>query len=101
MGTQRNSVIKLTNEDQMMTPEPNRAPAPDDAIDRPQQPSSEDDDVRATTLHLVGAYQALLVEKRWDEWIQLWAEDGELCFAFAPPWAGNRSIAAEQRSWAT
>jgi uncharacterized protein len=43
-----------------------------------------DDDVRAATLQLVGAYQTLLVEKRWDEWIELWADDGELCFPFAP-----------------
>jgi ketosteroid isomerase-like protein len=49
-----------------------------------------DDDVRAATLALVGAYQALLVEKRWDEWIELWAEDGELCFPFAP--LGRKSV---------
>jgi ketosteroid isomerase-like protein len=46
--------------------------------------SSSEDDVRAATLALVGAYQALLVEKRWDDWIELWAEDGELSFPFAP-----------------
>ena len=49
-----------------------------------------DDDVRAATLQLVGAYQQLLVEKRWDEWIQLWAEDAELCFPFAP--LGRKSV---------
>jgi ketosteroid isomerase-like protein len=49
-----------------------------------------DDDVRATTLQLVGSYQTLLVEKRWEEWIQLWADDGELCFPFAP--LGRKSV---------
>jgi hypothetical protein len=35
--------------------------------------SSEDDDTRAATLRLVSAYQAMLGQKRWDEWIELWA----------------------------
>ncbi|HEY3889555.1 MAG TPA: nuclear transport factor 2 family protein [Caulobacteraceae bacterium] len=43
-----------------------------------------DDDPRAATLQLVRAYQNLLGQKRWDEWIELWAEDGVLDFPFAP-----------------
>jgi ketosteroid isomerase-like protein/alkylhydroperoxidase family enzyme len=70
------------------------APAHWDAVERalapPPEESSEDDAVRAATLQLVSAYQALLVEKRWDEWIELWAEDGELCFPFAP--LGRKSV---------
>lgn len=46
--------------------------------------SATDDDVRAETLRLVSAYQSLLGQKRWDDWIALWAEDGELDFPFAP-----------------
>jgi uncharacterized protein len=58
--------------------------------DQSQQQASNDDDLRAMTMQIVGAYQALLVEKRWDEWIELWAEDGELCFPFAP--LGRKSV---------
>ena len=43
-----------------------------------------DDEKRTGTLQLVGAYQTLLREKRWQEWIDLWADDGELDFPFAP-----------------
>lgn len=60
-----------------MTPDPNQA-------------SATDDDVRASTLQLVGSYLALLAEKRWDEWIELWADDGELNFPFAP--LGRKSV---------
>jgi uncharacterized protein len=52
--------------------------------------SSSEDDARAATLRLVSAYGALLGQKRWDEWIELWAEDGELRFPFAP--LGRKSI---------
>ncbi len=38
----------------------------------------------------MSAYQALLGQKRWDEWIELWTEDGELCFPFAP--LGRKSV---------
>ena len=43
-----------------------------------------DDPQRAATLRLVSAYQTLLGQKRWDEWIGLWSDDGELDFPFAP-----------------
>jgi ketosteroid isomerase-like protein len=73
-----------------MTSQSNPASTTNDAATRPDQPPPSDDDVRAATLQVVGAYQALLVEKRWAEWIELWAEDGELCFPFAP--LGRKSI---------
>ncbi|WP_158090368.1 nuclear transport factor 2 family protein [Mycobacterium sp. IEC1808] len=65
------------------------APANWDALER-RPASSGDDDTRAAMLQLVGAYQTLLVEKRWEEWIELWAEDGELFFPFAP--LGRKSV---------
>jgi ketosteroid isomerase-like protein len=76
-GAQSNRAVERTTEDKMMTTEPN-------------QVTAADDDVRAATLQLVGTYQALLVEKRWDEWIELWAEDAQLCFPFAP--LGRKSV---------
>jgi hypothetical protein len=39
-------------------------------------------------MQVATAYQTLL--GKWDEWIELWAEDGELEFPFAP--AGRQSI---------
>ncbi|MEI9991288.1 MAG: nuclear transport factor 2 family protein [Rhizomicrobium sp.] len=47
-----------------------------------------EDDIRARTLQLVGAYRTLMAEGRWDAWIDLWCEDGVLEFPFAP--AGRR-----------
>jgi len=43
-----------------------------------------DDERRAQTFAVASAYQTLLGQQRWDEWIELWAEDGELDFPFAP-----------------
>ncbi|MGA0601084.1 nuclear transport factor 2 family protein [Caulobacter sp. KR2-114] len=51
---------------------------------------SDDDHIRQATLHVVAQYQALLSQGRWDEWIGLWAEDGELDFPFAP--AGRQRL---------
>src|SRR6202034_3368821 len=65
------------------------APANWEAVERSSAPPSGDD-VRAATLQIVGAYHALLLEKRWDEWIELWDEDGELSFPFAP--LGRKSV---------
>lgn len=50
--------------------------------------SSNDDERRAETLKLMSAYQTLLGQRRYDEWIELWAEDGVLEFPYAP--AGRR-----------
>jgi len=49
-----------------------------------------EDDIRQATLALVSQYQALLGQGRWDDWIALWAEDGELDFPFAP--AGRQRV---------
>jgi ketosteroid isomerase-like protein len=44
---------------------------------------------RATIQRIVQSYLSLFSQQRWDEWIDLWAEDGVLEFPFAPP--GRRS----------
>jgi hypothetical protein len=41
------------------------------------------DDVRKNTLELVQSYQTLMSQRRFDEWIELWAEDGTCEFPFA------------------
>jgi hypothetical protein len=46
--------------------------------------TNTDEAIRGRTLQIVTAYQRLLGERRWDEWIELWAEDAELDFPFAP-----------------
>jgi ketosteroid isomerase-like protein len=46
--------------------------------------SVPEDEIRAATLHLVSAYQTLIGQQNWDAWIELWAEDCELIFPFAP-----------------
>jgi len=50
--------------------------------------SSNDDERRAATLKLMSDYQALIGQGRFDEWIELWADDGVLEFPYAP--AGRR-----------
>ena len=47
-----------------------------------------EDDERATTRKIVDAYFPLVLEKRWDEWIELWDDEGVLDFPYAP--AGRR-----------
>jgi hypothetical protein len=42
------------------------------------------DELRAQTLTLLQSYHALIVERRFDEWIELWAEDGTCEFPYAP-----------------
>ena len=49
-----------------------------------------DDEIRAQTIQLATAYQILIGQGKWDEWIELWADDGVLEFPFAPP--GRQSI---------
>ena len=49
-----------------------------------------DEALRAATVNIMIAYQTLISQKRFDEWIELWAEDGELDFPFAP--AGRKRI---------
>lgn len=49
-----------------------------------------DDEIRAETLKIATAYQTLIGQGKWDEWIALWAEDGVLEFPYAPP--GRQSV---------
>lgn len=44
---------------------------------------------RTAVQHILESYLGLFSQQRWDEWIDLWAEDGVLEFPFAPP--GRRS----------
>lgn len=46
--------------------------------------TTESDGIRMRTLELVQSYGVLLAQQRWNDWIELWAEDGELDFPFAP-----------------
>jgi uncharacterized protein len=46
---------------------------------------TRDDEVRSGTLKLVQAYQTLIAERRLDEWIELWDDEGSCEFPFAPP----------------
>jgi hypothetical protein len=46
--------------------------------------TASDDDIRAKTLEVATAYGALLGKGDWDAWTDLWAEDGELTFPYAP-----------------
>jgi hypothetical protein len=46
---------------------------------------TDDESARQTTLTLMQQYQTLLTEARFDEWIELWADDGVCEFPFASP----------------
>ena len=59
---------------------------------------SSDDETCAATLRLVGAYQSLLGQKRWETWIDLWAEDGVFDFPFAPH-GRQRTYRGKAESW--
>jgi hypothetical protein len=43
----------------------------------------DDQAVRDQTVALMQAYQTLITEQRFDEWIELWADDGVCEFPFA------------------
>ncbi len=43
-----------------------------------------DDAIRQRTLQIVGAYQALIAQKKFDEWIEFWHEAGVCEFPYAP-----------------
>ena len=47
---------------------------------------------REATLKIVEAFMPLIAEKRWDEWIELWDDEGILDFPYAP--AGRRGTYA-------
>jgi len=46
---------------------------------------TDDESPRLTTLTLMQQYQTLLTEARFDEWIELWADDRVCEFPFAGP----------------
>ena len=45
--------------------------------------ATDETGVREQTLQLAQSYQSLLSRQRFDEWIELWAEDGTCGFPFA------------------
>jgi ketosteroid isomerase-like protein len=45
--------------------------------------ATDETGVREQTLQLAHSYQSLLSQQRFDEWIELWAEDGTCEFPFA------------------
>ena len=47
---------------------------------------------RQTTLALLHKYQSLILEKKFDEWIELWADDGVCEFPFAPEGHARRLV---------
>ena len=47
---------------------------------------------RAAIQHKVQSYLYLFAQQRWDEWIDLWADDGVLEFPFAPPGRRRRYV---------
>lgn len=51
--------------------------------------SNDTETDRAAVEQILQNYLALYSQQRWDEWIDLWADDGVLEFPFAP--AGRRS----------
>ena len=51
--------------------------------------SQDAENERARIQHVLQLYMSLYAQQRWDEWIDLWADDGVLEFPFAP--AGRRS----------
>jgi ketosteroid isomerase-like protein len=50
--------------------------------------TAKDEERRAANLKLMRDYQTLIAQGRFEEWIELWADDGVLEFPYAP--AGRR-----------
>jgi len=50
----------------------------------------DDQAIRDQTVALMQAYQTLITEQRFDEWIELWADDGVCEFPFAAEGRPNR-----------
>jgi uncharacterized protein len=46
--------------------------------------SQDAENERAAIHHILQSYLFLFSQQRWDEWIDLWADDGVLEFPFAP-----------------
>jgi uncharacterized protein len=47
---------------------------------------------RAAIQHILQSYLYLFSQQRWDEWIDLWSDDGVLEFPFAPPGRRRRYV---------
>ena len=53
-------------------------------------PTTDEQAIRDETVAIMQAYQTLITEQRFDEWIDLWAEDGICEFPFAAADRPNR-----------
>lgn len=60
--------------------------------------SAQDDKVREQTLALARSYMTLLKDRRFDEWIELWADDGICEFPYALE--GRRLLEGKQDIYA-
>jgi uncharacterized protein len=49
-----------------------------------REETMSDDETRAQTLAVMRAYQTLIAARNFDEWIELWADDGVCEFPYAP-----------------
>jgi hypothetical protein len=56
----------------------------------------DDQAVRDQTVALMQSYQTLITEQRFDEWIELWADDGVCEFPFAAEGRPNRLCGKEE-----
>ena len=57
---------------------------------------TDDESIRLETLSLMQQYQTLLTEGRFNEWIELWADDGVCEFPFASPERPRHLLGKEQ-----
>jgi len=60
--------------------------------------NSGEDKVREQTLGIARSYMMLLKDRRFDEWIELWAEDGICEFPYAPE--GRRLLEGKKAIYA-
>jgi ketosteroid isomerase-like protein len=65
--------------------------------------SEDSENQSAAIQHRLQSYLTLFSQQRWDEWIDLWADDGVLEFPFAPPgrrrrYAGKADILAYMKA---
>jgi uncharacterized protein len=54
--------------------------------------SQAEENQRAAIQHILQSYLHLFAQQRWDEWIDLWADDGVLEFPFAPSGRRRRYV---------
>ena len=60
--------------------------------------SPQDDKVRERTLELARSYMMLLKDRRFEEWAELWADDGTCEFPYAPE--GRRLLEGKKAIYA-